>query len=83
MNYNLELTDAELSSLEEQLSELSKFICREYESMHPGQMHLEPVQDPLFISLCKNRLKIAKARNPNSTIQLKDFLDLGNFGRSS
>ena len=83
MKYNLELTESEYYELDEALKELSKFITREYEAMRPGQLHLEPMQDPLFIALCKLRLKLAKTGNPDSTIQLKDFLDLGNFGRSS
>lgn len=83
MNYNVELSTEELYSLNEALANLTKFMVADYNGMNPGQLHMEPMTDPLFVAVCKIRLKLAKTENPDSRITLADFLNYGNFGRSS
>lgn len=71
--YTVKFSEDEYESLQECLTELLKKIRDEYESSHPTQ-RIEPIKNLIFIAACELKLKLAKVKNPNTTVTLEDYL---------
>lgn len=74
--YAIDLSESELYSIKECLSDLRKRIVSDYQSSF-GAQNIEPMSNPLFIAACKLQMKLAQVENPNRAVTLQDFLNYG------
>jgi len=79
--YPLQLIIDELYLLRQFLTTPRKQIDLDYQSFHFIQK-TEPLESPLIVSACK-RQKIAEVENPDSTVDLQDYLDHASHGKSN